>query len=331
MIQPAFSFLVGVAMPYSVGARIARGEPTQKIFVHALWRSLLLVALGVFLRSVGANQTNFTFEDTLTQIGLGYPFLFLLGRKSQRVQWAGLGGILIGYWVAFALYPLPGPEFDWTAAQVSKDWSHHATGLAAHWNKNTNFAWAFDTWFLNLFPRATPYSASSGGYATLSFIPTLGTMTLGLIAGGWLRLPTDPRAKLRQFLIAGAIGLTAAVLVNSIGLCPNVKRIWTPTWVLYSGGLCFFFLAAFYYLTEVRRIRSWAFPLMVIGANSIAAYVIAHIWEGFIMKALATHLGKDIFLVLGAAYSSFLRGLGVLLVFWLILFWMYRRKLFLKI
>ena len=67
------------------------------------------------------------------------------------------------------------------------DWPHLMTGFAAHWNKNSNLAWAFDTWFLNLFPREQPFKYNGGGYATLSFIPTLATMILGLIAGGVLR------------------------------------------------------------------------------------------------------------------------------------------------
>ena len=67
-------------------------------------------------------MTNFTFEDTLTQIGLGYPFLFLLGFARPRWQWTALGAILFGYWLAWALYPAPGPGFDWAAVGVPADW-----------------------------------------------------------------------------------------------------------------------------------------------------------------------------------------------------------------
>src|SRR5215831_6420537 len=87
LIQPGFSFLVGVALPYSIASRIARGGTFGRMFAHALWRSVLLAALGIFLRSMSSPQTNFTFEDTLTQIGLGYPFLFLLGFKPRKWQW----------------------------------------------------------------------------------------------------------------------------------------------------------------------------------------------------------------------------------------------------
>src|SRR5437016_4942139 len=112
-IQPGFSFLVGVALPYSIARRIAKGARFKELFWHALWRSLVLVALGVFLRSMDHSMTYFTFEDTLSQIGFGYPFLFLLGFRPPKWAWAALGVFLIGYWLAWALYPLPGAGFDW--------------------------------------------------------------------------------------------------------------------------------------------------------------------------------------------------------------------------
>ena len=78
MIQPSFTFLVGVAMPYSIHSRIRKGQSFRKQLLHTIWRSVVLVALGIFLRSTQSPLTNFTFEDTLTQIGLGYTFAFLL-------------------------------------------------------------------------------------------------------------------------------------------------------------------------------------------------------------------------------------------------------------
>ena len=71
LIQPSFSFLVGVALPYSIASRLAKGATFGRLFAHAMWRALLLIALGIFLRSTHSTQTYFTFEDTLTQIGLG--------------------------------------------------------------------------------------------------------------------------------------------------------------------------------------------------------------------------------------------------------------------
>ena len=132
-IQPGFSFLVGVALPYSIASRLAKGGTFGKLFAHALWRSLILVALGIFLRSTHSERTYFTFEDTLSQIGLGYPFLFLLGFRPPRWQWGALAAVLAGYWLAWVLYPAAAP------------------GFAAHWDRNFNLGVAFDEWFLICF------------------------------------------------------------------------------------------------------------------------------------------------------------------------------------
>ncbi len=329
-IQPGFSFLVGVALPYSIASRVARGGTFPRMFGHALWRSLLLVALGVFLRSASGPRTNFTFEDTLAQIGLGYPILFLLGFRRPRWQWIALAVILTGYWLAWAVYPVAAPDFDYAKAGVPPDWPHHYTGLMAHWNKNANLGSAFDQWFLNLFPRSAPFVANRGGYLTLSFLPTLGTMILGLAAGRWLR-SSSPRVPMTKLVAAGVIGIVSGLALHAAGVVPLVKRIWTPGWTLFSGGVCFLFLAAFCWIIERKGYRKWAFPLVVIGANSIAAYLIAHWWEGFLLSSLRIHLGPAAFQVFGAALEPAVIGAAVLLVYWLVLYWMYRRKLFLKI
>jgi len=330
MIQPSFSFLVGVALPYSLRSRQRKGALFPTMLAHTIWRSLLLVALGIFLRSLSSSQTYFTFEDTLTQIGLGYTFLFLLAFRPRREQWIALGAILFGYWLAWALYPLPGPDFNYAAVGVPADWRHLYTGFRAHWNKNSNLGQAFDVWFLNLFPREHPFVFNEGGYLTLSFIPTLGTMILGLFAGEWF-LAAAPRQPIRRFLTAGVILIALGLLFHVTGICPIVKRIWTPSWTLFSGGICFLFLAAFSWIIDVKQHRSWAFPLVVVGTNSIAAYLIAHLWEDFLRHNLIINLGEKPFFILGPGLQPLLLGASVLLLDWLFLYWMYRRKIFLRI
>ena len=330
MIQPSFSFMVGVAMPFSMASRASRGQTRAQQWAHALWRALLLVLLGVFLRSIGDKITYWTFEDTLSQIGLGYPFLFALGLATTRVRWAALAAIAVGYWMFFVLYT---PPADWSAAgaHVPKGWTHDYTGFAAHWNHNQHPAWAFDRWFLNLFPRTREFVGSAGSYSTLSFIPTLGTMILGLIAGQWLKDRANTREPLRKLVIAGACSLLLGIVLDSSGLCPSVKKIWTPAWIFFSGGWCFFFMAAFYSVIDVAGFKRWAFPLIVIGMNSIAMYVLVHTTEHFFSEAVTTHFGKAPFHLLGDAFAPLLHGAAVLLILWLILLWMYRRKLFLRV
>jgi len=331
LIQPAFSFLAGASLPFSIASRRGRGESFARMLAHAVWRSVALILLGIFLRSLERAHTYWTFEDTLTQIGLGYTVLFLLAFASLRVQVIAFITILAGFWAAFVLYPLPGPDFDYTQVGVPANWPHLYSGFLAHFNKNSNLSWAFDVWFLNLFPRDAPFRYNSGGWSTLSFVPTLATMMLGLWAGQWLAAARTMEEKLRGLVIAGAALTLGGLLLQWLHVSPIVKRIWTPAYTLYSGGLVLLILAVFYAVIEWKGWRRWSFPLIVIGANSIAVYVMSGTIEHFVSSALVRHLGTAPFAILGAPFEGVLRGLGVLVVFWGILFWMYRRRIFLRI
>jgi len=331
MIQPSFTFLVGVALPYSVRSRLKKGSAFPHMLGHTIWRSLLLVALGIFLRSMQGPITYFTFEDTLTQIGLGYTFAFLLTFVRPRWQWTAFGGILFAYWLAWAVYPAPSANFNYSAVGVPDDWHQHLfTGFAAHWNKNSNLGQAFDVWFLNLFPRTSPFLFNEGGYLTLSFIPTLGTMLLGVAAGRW-SIAASPNIPIRRFVMAGVALVVAGLLFHFTGICPIVKRIWTPSWTLFSGGVCFFFLAAFSWVVDIKKQRAIAFPLVVVGMNSIAAYFIAHLCEDFVENSFRIHLGTRVLSLLGTAVEPTVLGALTLGAYWLLLFWMYRKKLFIRI
>ncbi|SEN32984.1 Predicted acyltransferase [bacterium A37T11] len=332
MIQPSFTFMVGLVLPYSIASRKSKGHTFKSLLLHTIKRSLILIFLGIFLRSIHAEQTNFTFEDTLTQIGLGYTFLVLLAFKSPRIQLLALLVLLLGYWLAFAVYPLPGPGFDYTAVGVPVDWPWLLDGYAGHWNKNSNLAWSFDTWFLNLFPRESPFLYNGGGYATLSFIPTLGTMVIGLLAGNLLKSGSRPDRNIRQFIVMGLGLIAVGALLHFTGVNPVVKRIWTPAWTLFSGGVCLLFLVFFYWVVDVSGKDHWSFFLKVIGMNSIAAYVIA---DGgirdFINSSLHIHLGQQFDQVFGPTYQTVISGVLVLFLEWLLLYWMYTKKIFIKI
>ena len=337
LIQPSFSFMVGVALPFSLAGRLSAGATPGKLWLHACWRGLVLVLLGVFLRSIGREQTYWTFEDTLSQIGLGYPLLFALGFARWRTVWITLGLLLAGYWALFALWPLPGAGFDYSLYRVPAGWPHHFSGFSAHWNINSNPAWAFDRWFLNAFPREQEFMGNPGGYATLSFIPTLGTMVLGLCAGRWIQQnqanpgPRQGWLLTGRLALAGLTALAAGYSLDRSGLCPSVKKIWTPSWVLFSGGWCFLLMGAFYLMADVLGWRRLFFPLVVIGTNSIAMYVLVHTTVDFFHSALSTHFGTAPFHLSGEALAPLCQGATVLLLLWLILWWMYRRRLFLKV
>jgi predicted acyltransferase len=345
MIQPSFTFLVGTSMAFSLVARSDKGQSFARMLIHAIGRSLILVFLGIFLRSLGKPSTNFTFDDTLTQIGLGYWILFLLSNLSWRGISISLAIVLIGYWAAFVLYPAPSADFAYSTVGVPNEWPEHwKEGIAVHFNKNSNLAWAFDTWWMNLFSPEKRFEFSGGGYCTLSFIPTLGTMILGLIAGRLLQQPSEWSRKFWSLVLAGAACLAIAYAVHWTDVCPIVKRIWTPSWTLWSGGLCFFWLASLSLICDRLGWVSWGFPWIVIGANSIVAYVMSWTIEASTIAAIKRHFGSWVQMgvewatsMFGAEQSSqekllsLTYGALTLCVFWLILLWLYRRKIFVKI
>lgn len=370
LIQPSFMFMVGAAMPFSYAARAARGDSWLRQFGHAALRSLILILLGIFLRSRYAPMTNFTFEDVLTQIGLGYLFAFLLVGRPFLLQLGAVLAILGGYWFFFFQHPLPPPEGNLVTRYLTevrhlppKEWNQFS-GLAAHWNKHTNAAAEADRVFLNLFPRpeqpwpegspeAKRFWVNGGGYQTLNFVPSLATILFGLMAGELLRSLRTPRRKLQILWGTGLICFVVAMALDttiwpfpipnvSYSFCPIVKKIWTPTWAVFSAGWAFWFLAMFYWVVDLRGFRRLAFPLVVVGMNSIAVYCMHQLIEGWLVSSLKTHLGT----VDAAAHTSLVsvffgggRGsassiwlhCAILLMVWLICLWLYRRRIFIRI
>ncbi len=336
MIQPSFTFLVGVSLPFSIAARRRKGASYGSMFLHAVWRGVLLVALGIMLRSLGKPTTDFRFDDTLTQIGLGYCFLFLIALTPKWNHVLSVVLVLGGYWLLFALWPLPPSDFDYEAVGVPKDWPHLLSGFVAHWNKNSNPAWAFDVWFLNLLPFSSVYPFHRGGYATLSFIPTLATMVLGLLAGGMLARDTATNGRFygTKYLSLASVGvllIASGWALDHFGICPNVKRIWTPTFALFSGGICFVWLAALHAICDGWNLKGWAYPFMIFGSNSIVAYAMSWTLEKPLKDLLLRHFGEGAFLVFGKTWEPLMLGAAVLLAMWLILLWLYRQRIYIRI
>ncbi len=330
LIQPAFMFMVGVALPFSYARRRDQGDSFQRILGHALVRAAILVLLAVFLASRSGKGTVWEFPNVLAQIGFGYPFLLFVLNRRVGVQAAVAGGILAAYWLFFALHPLAPAGFDYAKVGVK---AAEVTGGAVfdgffgHWSKGTNAAAAFDGWLLNLFPRATPFVFNAGGYATLNFVPSFATMLFGLMAGECLRSERTAPAKLRALLL-GALALVLLGLVAGSTICPIVKRIWTPSWALVSGGLVVGMLAGFYWVIDVLGYRHWAKFLVVVGMNSIAIYLMSQLMRPFLAETLRTHLGPDLF---RGTFGPVVSACLTLFIFWLICWWMHRRKIFLRI
>jgi predicted acyltransferase len=147
-------------------------------------------------------------------------------------------------------------------------------------------------------------------------------MLLGLFAGDWLRSPLGNAAKVTRLIIAGVVCFAIGWTADAAGVCPSVKRIWTPSWVLVSGGYCFTILAVLFALIDWAGFRSWPMPLRVVGMNSIAAYCLAE---------LVAKIGHDWFDRHSAGYEPLVIGGLVLIIEWLILYGMDRRRMYVRI
>ena len=373
LIQPSFMFMVGVAMPFSLLRRERDGESKFRRFLHAVARAGVLVVLAVFLSSQ-QNEIRFTFANVLAQIGLGYVAVYLLCGRSLKTLGFCAAVILIGYAAWFALQPIDQTESKLTQQYLveqrgldAEEWSRFE-GWKAHWNKHTNAAAQADRRLLNQFPRSEQpwqgrgFWVNTGGYQTCNFIPSIVTMIFGLMAGTVLSSPRDDRARLRWLYRAGLVCFGLALAVDTTlwptqwlpetwqttfaryawSLCPAVKRIWTPTWAVFSAGWTFWMLAAFYWLIDIREHRRIAFPLAVVGVNSIAMYLMSQCIKGDIGNWLITILGTvdrwsgtdlQVWLKPDAAFPYAETGLFAarLAVMWLICLWLYRRRIFIRI
>ncbi len=329
MIQPAFMFMVGMALPFSAARRVTDGQESGRRFLHSLWRAFVLVALGVFLATGTGRQPEFVFPNVLAQIGLGYIFLTLLVGRGGRVQVGAIAVIAIATWAAFVLTPIAPADTNWRALGVAPKLTQEAVlpGFFAHWNMNANFASAFDQWFLNLFPTEKPFVYNGGGYTTLNFVPALITMILGLMAGEILRSARAPKEKLRGLLQTGAICLGLGIAAG-LTVCPIVKRLWTPSWALWSGGVVLWAFAFLYWLIDLRGRKAWAFPFVVVGMNSLAIYLAYQLCGGWLKALARTWLGASTFTGIYGEALLCLTALGAL---WLFCYWLYRQKVFIRV
>jgi heparan-alpha-glucosaminide N-acetyltransferase len=329
LIQPSFMFMVGVAVPLSCAKRREHGQSFLGMAWHALTRSVLLVALGVMLATKATDkQTVFLFTNVLAQIGLGYFFLFILSRLGWEYMVAGIILVLAGYTWFFIQHPLPSAQ-DLAAIAGMKDAENAVLqGFSGHWSIHVNAAAGFDRWFLNLLPRAEPYTFTNGGYQTLNFIPALATMLGGAVTGDFLMRSLKTEKRKCATLIIAAVVLLLVGTILDITVLPAVKRIWSPSWAILSGGWVLILLSIFYWLVEIVGMRRLVWPLAVVGMNSIAIYLLHSLCGGWIRDNLHKHLPASAFV---PGWEPVIERCGVLFVLWLVCFWLYRQKAFLKL
>lgn len=190
-------------------------------------------------------------------------------------------------------------------------------------------------WF---FSTTEPYEVNRGGYTTLNFVPSIGTALLGIICGHLLMsTAVSSGRKLVVLLVIAAACLGLGVAAHHT-VCPIVKRIWTPSWVLFSGGYVVGMLGLFYLLFDLLPLRILAFPLVVVGTNSILTYMLGQTIRGWTTRQVVhTHFSGLIESVFGPRaldpqwYGPVTDSTATFLVFWLFLFWLYRQRIFLRV
>jgi predicted acyltransferase len=188
------------------------------------------------------------------------------------------------------------------------------------------------------FSSTEPYTPNSGGYTTLNFVPSIGTTLLGILCGQLLMAPSMSRWGKLGILIGGAAVCFGLGVAADMTVCPVVKRIWTPSWVLFSGGYVIGMLALFYLLFDIAPLKLLAFPLVVVGMNSILTYMLGQTMSGWMKNSIVqVHLAGIIEQVFGPKaldpqwYGPVTMSTTVFLLYWLFLLWLYRQRIFLRI
>ncbi|MEW4571265.1 DUF5009 domain-containing protein [Tautonia sp. JC769] len=311
LIFPLFLFLVGAVLPFSLSKAAEQGKGAVSRRIGR--RVLLLFALGLLCNGVlQFDWEGLRVTGVLQRIAICYGIAaVIVMNTSPRTQVLAGAAILLGYWALLAGVAPPG-------------------GTAGDFTKEGNLAGWVDRHYL---PGKIlePYYGFGDNEGLLSTIPAVATALMGALSGAWLRSGRhSPRQKALGLLLAGILGVGVGTLWGTT--FPIIKNLWTSSFVLVAGGWSLILLALFYTLIDVLRWRRWAFVLVVVGVNAITIYVvprfldfdrIARFFLGGVYT-LSDRLIPGDFLPVAAAA-------GTLLAQWLFLFYLYKRRLFLRV
>ena len=296
LIQPAFMFMVGVAMPFALARRVENGATFANNLRHVTIRSLKLIALSHLFTIVHESQFRLGFINVLSQIAFTYFFCFLLMQLAFRWQTVAAALILGGHWAMFVLFA--GPDGPFSPTQ----------------NVGTTIDMA-------VLGRTYP-----GNYVTINFISSTVTTLFGVWTGYLMASSRNLNEKLK--ILAGAAAACFAVGLALSPVIPIVKRIWTASFTIYSTGWVLLMLIGFVWLVEKKGYRKFTFPMVVVGANSIFAYVCFMLFRGSITNAIGVVTGR--FEWLGTMAPVAL-ATSTVLVIWYFCYWLYKRNIFIKV
>jgi predicted acyltransferase len=273
LIMPLFMFIVGVAMPFSVGKRVERGDSRISIYRKVLWRTLVLFVLGIVAQG---NLLAFDLSklhlycNTLQAIAAGY-LISAIALVELRVRWQAVlaGSLLVVYWLLMAFIPAPG----------------HGPGA---FTPDGNLAMWIDKAILGHFQDGTTYTW------ILSSLAFGATVLIGVLAGNLLRAPLPGRRKVLVLVLSG-LGCLLGGWMWSFAF-PIIKHIYSSSMVLWASGWSLLLMALFYGIIDLLGFRRWAFPFIVIGMNAITAYMAPHFIDfgltgSALFGGLAKHLG----------------------------------------
>jgi heparan-alpha-glucosaminide N-acetyltransferase len=297
LIQPAFTFMVGMAMPFALARRVSQGATNWDLFRHVAWRSLVLIVLSNIYSNFNAgHRPVLQLINVLSQMAFGYMICFLITRMRFPYQVAAAVAMLAGYWALFVLFPGPDGAFSQTA----------------------NIGAVIDL-------KVLGYNYA-GYYTTINFIGNAVTILFGFWAGILIRSDRSPGNKLKVLAACAVAGLALGLALEPFN--PMVKRLWTASFTFFSAGWVILMLMAFYWLVEVKQIKKWTFPFVVLGMNSIFIYSFAQVLHGWLQRGIKNFTGNFWFL---GDFGNIPENILVLAVMWYMCYWLYQRKIFFKI
>jgi predicted acyltransferase len=296
LIQPFFMFIVGVVMPVAFQKRWAAGETWATSLKHVLRRCALLLLWGLIARSIQAGKPTIDVINVLGQLSFTYLVAFLVLKRGWKTQGAVALGLLALDWALFSFSGYPDP-----------------------WARDHNIGSYLDQLIL--------HKNWIEGYVTLNALPSAANTILGVMVGE-LMISGLAVAKKMQILALGGVAGIAAGLALSPAI-PIVKKIWTPSFALYSGGFTLLALLLFFWLCEVKRWQGWAKVFVIVGANSIFIYLFHEILNRWLVQTTLVFTRWAV--NLWGPWGNLLTAWAVILFHIYVCIWLYRRKIFFKL
>jgi len=300
LIQPFFMFIVGVAMPFSFFKRWERGEAWGESLKHVIRRSLTLLFLGVLLHCWYSRAYVWELWNVLSQLSVTYLVAFLLMKKSIRTQLIVSFAILLGNYILYRFLPVYGPD--------------------GPWMKDANFGAFMDNILMGKINNG-------GGWVAINIIGSSAHTIWGVVAGLVLMSDKPEMKKFRTLALAGIIGVVLGLLLDPV--TPIIKRICTSSFILISGGWALLALSFFYWLVDIKGIKRWTYPVLVVGMNSIFIYMFVNLLGGWANDFVGIFT-KPIVEPLGL-FGKILDKNFVLMFYWYICWWLYKRNIFIRI